>query len=182
MKVPVAVNEIVLYFAHIYSDGSADWSEERTFHITDITPSDDFQSFYINTGSNTAWNGTIGKYGITIKGGVGQRFELDYVHFLGDYKTAYTEDERQRAYEFDTTDYGFDVNEYVSEPVPYNSELWIKSAGPEAAITTKDRFEMNATEIPRINIAYKNKRRVQKVNYILRHLKMRITVMTVAMN
>ena len=45
MKVPVAVNEIVLYFAHIYSDGSADWSEERTFHITDITPSDDFQSF-----------------------------------------------------------------------------------------------------------------------------------------
>ena len=156
MKVPVAVNEIVLYFAHIYSDGSADWSEERTFHITDITPSDDFQSFYINTGSNTAWNGTIGKYGITIKGGVGQRFELDYVHFLGDYKTAYTEDERQRAYEFDTTDYGFDVNEYVSEPVPYNSELWIKSAGPEAAITTKDGFEMNATEIPRINIAYKN--------------------------
>ena len=44
MKVPVAVNEIVLYFAHLNKDGwPDDWSEERTFHITDITPSDDFQ-------------------------------------------------------------------------------------------------------------------------------------------
>lgn len=153
MRIPVEISEIIIYFSH----GGTDWAEERTYHITDVQPSDEFQSFYITTASNSEWTGSVDQYGITVKGGVGAAYAIDYVKFYGDYKKPYTENEQYRIYEFDTPNYGFECNEYITDPVLYDDELWIKTDGGDAALTTSEgSFEADAEKIPQIKLSYNN--------------------------
>lgn len=149
IKVPVAITELTLYFAT-----GTGYSESRTFSVTDIEPSDEFQTVLFNTDSNSLWSGNITAYGITVRGGIGATFDFDGIYFYGDYRPSYTEDERGRLYEFDTPEYGFCVNDNVFDPVVYNSELWMEVTGSDAYLSTNDDFFMSADELPRIRISY----------------------------
>lgn len=150
IKVPVKINELKIYF-----ENELGLSEDRTFILTDVQPSDEFQIIDIDTSKNAAWTGTIHNYRISITGAVGQTFAVDYVYFYSDYNPAYTEDERCVRYDFNTKSYGFAGNAGVTDLVPYNSELWMRICGADAALTTTDAaFSVEAALIPQIQISY----------------------------
>lgn len=70
---------IRLYFI---PDGTA-IDEAKTFSFTNIQPSEDFQTVYIDTGVNANWKGNIKQYRLSFYGtaAVGQTIELDFVRF-----------------------------------------------------------------------------------------------------
>ena len=152
IKIPVTINDFTVYFP----DSSGSFNEACTLHYGQVQASEEYQRLIIDTSANNEWYGTKGSYRIRINGGVESTFEIDYVRFWGDYNLTYTEDEKKIVYDFNTPDYGFNVNEFISNPVPYNSELWIESAGDGAALTTNEEFEVEALEIKRICVSYNN--------------------------
>lgn len=151
MRIPVAVKTLKLYFVN-----ELGLSEDRILVVEDIKPSEEFQTITINTAISPAWSGTVTQYRISIMGAPGETFDIDSVYFYSGYNAAYTEDDKCRLYDFDSKDYGFEGNQYASDIIPYDSELWARIAGADAAFTTAEGFEMEAEQIPRIRISYNN--------------------------
>ena len=154
IKAPAAIEELKVYFAVGYG-----FNDDCTFSVTNIEPSEDFQTIVIDTSQNALWSGTVSATGITLNGSeiINQTFDFDYVYFYGDYKPAYTDTGTSRAYEFDSVNYGFHAGGDIYDPVVYNGELWAKVTGAGSYIETDDgTFNMRARSIPSIRISYTN--------------------------